>query len=49
MPLLYGTGLEVPAWTDEAKDQVHQHARRPRRVLDDGRRPGVVVRLGLDH
>src|SRR6266496_3168618 len=47
--LLYCARLGVPAWTGEAEDQVLRHARGPRRLLDGGRGPGAVVRLGLDH
>jgi hypothetical protein len=39
----------VSAWAGEAEDQVLQHARGPRGLLDGGRGPGAVVRLGLDH
>ena len=39
----------MPAWTGDAQDQVLQHAGRPRRLLDNGRRPGAAVRFGLDH
>jgi hypothetical protein len=41
--------LRVSAWAGEAEDQVLQHARGPRGLLDGGRGPGAVVRLGLDH
>jgi hypothetical protein len=35
--------LKVPAWTGEAEDPVLRHAGGPRRLLDGGRWPGVVV------
>ena len=34
---------KLPAWTGEAEDQVLHHAGGPRRLLDGGRWPGVVV------
>ncbi len=40
-PLLRRPG--VSAWTGEAEDPVLRHTRGPRRLLDDGRRPGAVV------
>src|SRR5450755_40522 len=44
-PLLRRLG--VPAWMGEAEDPVLRHACGPRRLLDVGRWPGAVVRLGL--